>query len=300
MGGYAGGHPHRDARRPVDQQVRELGRKYHGFLEGTVVVGNEIDRFLLDIMDHFLGQFIETGFGVSHGGRGVPVHGPEVALPVDEGVAEGKILCHPHHGVIDGLIPVRVILAHDISHDTGGLPVRAVRGHTGFVHPVQDTPVHRLETVTDIRQCPADDDGHGIVEVGLFHLVLHVPLDDLSHGIPQGGLPAASPAALNGTTIRPAFTPGFPGAPLTVTFPGSIPTFGHSGPFGPLRVVFSGGTGAQRWMISVIFPGLLGWILPGVVFRSLMGDFGGLWLQNVHRAQLTDFGIYWYHKAIRF
>ena len=41
-----------------------------------------------------------------------------------------------------------------------------------LVHGVEDAALHRLEAVADVGQRASDDDAHGVVEVGLAHLVL--------------------------------------------------------------------------------------------------------------------------------
>src|SRR5439155_27360474 len=38
-------------------------------------------------------------------------------------------------------------------------------------HGVEDTAVHRLEAVADVGERPPDDNGHGVVEVRLPHLL---------------------------------------------------------------------------------------------------------------------------------
>ena len=56
---------------------------------------------------HFTGEPGEAGLGITHGGGWVAVYGAEVALAVDEGVAQGKGLRETDHGVVDGGVAVR-------------------------------------------------------------------------------------------------------------------------------------------------------------------------------------------------
>ncbi len=110
--------------------------------------------------------------GVAHRRRGVAVDGAEIALPVDQRHAQAERLRHADHGVVDRRVAVRVVLAHHLADDAGGLAVRLVVGEAALVHAVQDAAVHRLQPVARVRQRPADDDRHGVVEVGAAHLLL--------------------------------------------------------------------------------------------------------------------------------
>ena len=65
-----------------------------------------------------------------------------------------------------------MILAHHLTHDTGGLAIRLVMGETALVHPIKDPAVHWLQAISRIWQSPADDDGHGIIKIGTTHLLL--------------------------------------------------------------------------------------------------------------------------------
>ncbi len=65
---------------------------------------------------------------------------------------------------------MRVVVTHDITDDTRTLEVPAVRAVATVIHRVQDAPVHGLEAVADLRQRPADDDRHRVVEVRPLHL----------------------------------------------------------------------------------------------------------------------------------
>ena len=59
-----------------------------GFLIGAVVVGFEIDSVLVDIGQHPLGEPSEARLGVAISGGRVAVDGAEIALAIDERVAQ--------------------------------------------------------------------------------------------------------------------------------------------------------------------------------------------------------------------
>jgi hypothetical protein len=117
-----------------------------------------------------VGQPRHANFGVAHGRRRVAVDGTEIALPVDHRVAQGEILRHANDGVVNGAVAVGVIFTDDVADDPGRLLVGLVPVVLEFVHGVQYATVHRLEAVAYIGQRTADDDAHGVIQIGFFHL----------------------------------------------------------------------------------------------------------------------------------
>ncbi len=201
---YVGGHAHGDARAAVDQQVGEARRQHRRLFPALVVVGRPVDRLGVDVAQHLGGDAGQAAFGVAHGGRGVAVDGAEVAVPVDQEIADGEVLGHPHQGVVDGLVAVGVEITHDIPDDAGALAVGPVGLHAGVVHAEQHAPVHRLETVADVGQSAPHDHAHGVVEVGRAHLVrdldlLYAALESL-HGLHVQG---AHVAGVLGDEVTP-------------------------------------------------------------------------------------------------
>jgi hypothetical protein len=182
-----GGHTDRDARAAVDQQVGDARRQDERLLERVVVVRPVLDGLLLDVGEELVRDFGHPDFGVPHGGGGIAVDAAEVALPVHQAVAHGEVLGHADDGVVDGLITVRVILADAVSDDAGALLVRAVPVVLQLVHREQRPAVHRFEAVAHVGQGPADDDGHGVVQIGHAHLVFDVDRDEGFSGVFHGG-----------------------------------------------------------------------------------------------------------------
>ena len=82
---------------------------------------------------------------------------------------------------------MRVVVTHDVADDAGTLHVAAVGTVAAVVHREQDLAVYRLEPVAHVRQRPADDDAHRVVEVRPLHLDLEADRLD----------PAADVAALD-------------------------------------------------------------------------------------------------------
>ncbi len=63
---------------------------------------------------------------------------------------------------------MRMKLAEHVTDGTCGLLVLGVGAQAEFAHGIDDAPLHRLQTVADMRQCAIHDHVHGVVEVGLL------------------------------------------------------------------------------------------------------------------------------------
>jgi hypothetical protein len=69
-----------------------------------------------------------------------------------------------------------IFLDHFADH-ARALDVTLVGGVPLLVHGVENSPMHRLEPVAHVRERPADDDAHRVVEIRLAHLVFDVDGD---------------------------------------------------------------------------------------------------------------------------
>jgi hypothetical protein len=107
----------------------------------------------------------------------VRIERTEVPLAVDERIAQAPILRHAHHGIIDAAVAVGVEFAQHLPDDPRAFLVRPRTGHTQFLHAIEHPTVHRLQPIAHVRQRPADDHRHRIIDVGGAHLVLDVDRD---------------------------------------------------------------------------------------------------------------------------
>ena len=146
-----GRHPHRDTGGAVHKQRRELGGKNPRFLQGVVVVGGEVDRFLVDVGKQLRRQAGHSDLGVPHCRRRVAVERAEVPLAINEDVAHGEVLRHTDNGVVDRLVTVWVVLTNDVADDTRALFVCLVPAVVELLHGEEHAPVNRFEPVADIR-----------------------------------------------------------------------------------------------------------------------------------------------------
>ena len=145
-------HADRDARAAVDEQVREAAGQDERLLGAAVVVRAEVDGLLVDVAHHLHGERGHPALGVALGGRRVVARGAEVALPLHERVAQRPRLGQAHEGVVDGTVAMRVVVAHDVADDAGALGEVAVGAVAAVVHRVEHAAVHRLESVTHVRE----------------------------------------------------------------------------------------------------------------------------------------------------
>ena len=175
-----GGHAHGNTGGAIEEQVRNACRQDRWLPLGFVIIGNEIDRFLVDISQQLMRQARHAHLGVTHGGRHIAVDRAEVALAIDQQVAHGEGLRHADNGVVHGLVAVRVVLADHVADDARRLLVGLVVLIAQFAHGEQNAPVHGLEAIAHIGKGPPDDDAHGVIEVRLPHLVFEIHGQDFA------------------------------------------------------------------------------------------------------------------------
>ncbi len=203
-------HAHRDAGRTVHEQVGQLAGQHQRLFLAAVVVGAEIDGFLVDVSQHLVGDLRQADFRVPHGGRAVAVHGAEIALAVHQHVPQREILRHPHDRVVHGTVAVGVVLADDVPDDTGRLLIGTVPVVIEFVHREQHAAMHRLEAVPRIRQRAADDHAHRVIEITAPHLLFEADgqgfFGELGHGIGDAGSGRRRSDILGATPCRKCAT----------------------------------------------------------------------------------------------
>jgi enoyl-CoA hydratase/carnithine racemase len=129
-------------------------------------------RFLVDVGQHLGSDARHPALGIAIGSRRVAVDRAEVALPVDQHVAHGEVLRHPHQRLIGRGIAVRMIFTEHFADDARALHVGAVPHVVRLVHREQNASMNRLQPIAYIRQRPPNDYAHRVVEVGAAHLLL--------------------------------------------------------------------------------------------------------------------------------
>ena len=120
-----------------------------------------------------MASWLQAGLGVALG-RGLELGRAVVAVEVDQRVAEAERLGHADQRVVDGLVAVGVVLAHDVAGDAGALHHGAVGAEALVEHVPEDAAVDRLQPVTHVGQGPGGDGGQRVDEVRLLHLRLEL------------------------------------------------------------------------------------------------------------------------------
>ena len=164
--GNLGGHGHGNARGAVEQDHRQPRRQQFRLGGRAVVVWHEFHRTLVDLVEQQAGVLREPCLGVTHGGRAVAITRTEVALAINQRVAQAEVLRHAHHRIVGGGISVRVIFAQHITHHPGRLDRLGGRPQPHLVHGKQDAPLHGLLAIAHVRQRTAADGGDGVVQIG--------------------------------------------------------------------------------------------------------------------------------------
>ena len=145
-----GRHAHRNTGRPVDEEIGKLGRQDGRLLQAIVEVRGKSDGVLLDVIQQLHRNRSEPGLGVPIGRSAVAVHRPEIPLPVDQRITEGKHLNHPYHGVVHRRVTVGVVLPQHVADHRGRFLVGTPGNEPQLVHRVENPPVDRLQSVADV------------------------------------------------------------------------------------------------------------------------------------------------------
>ena len=171
-----GRHADRDALRAVGEQVRKAAGQHDRLFRLAVVIGAEFDAVLVDAVEQQPRDFGHARFGVAVGGRIIAVDIAEIALPVDQRIARGKILREPHHRVVDRLVAMRMERAHHVADDLGGFLERRAGIEPQQPHAVEDAAMHRLQAVARIRQRAVHDGRERVGEIALFQRLAQLNL----------------------------------------------------------------------------------------------------------------------------
>jgi hypothetical protein len=71
-------------------------------------------------------------------------------MPINHGQAKRKWLCHPHEGVINSGITMRVESAHDLADHACAFDMPSLGAKTHLPHLEQDSSLNWLETISGI------------------------------------------------------------------------------------------------------------------------------------------------------
>ena len=168
-----------DPLRSVDEQQWDPRRQHARLHHRVVKVRQHVDRLASQVGEQRIRrEGPQSALGIPHGRRRVVVDRPKVAVPVDERHVHGKFLSHPDQRVVNRRISVRMELTQHLSDDSSALPVGLAREHADLAHSVEDSAVHRLAPVANVRQRTPDDHAHRITQVRARRLFPELHLHD--------------------------------------------------------------------------------------------------------------------------
>ena len=178
VAGDFGGHAHGDAAGAIEQRKRQTCGQLLGLFGGTVVVGLEVHRAFVNLVEQQTGDAGQTCLGVTHGCSAIAIARAKIALAIYQWVALRKILRHAHQGVVGGAVAVRVVTAQHIAHHTRTFHRPCAYGTVGSAkaqaharHRIQNAPLHRLLAIAHIGQGAALDHAQGVFQVGTLGVV---------------------------------------------------------------------------------------------------------------------------------
>ena len=91
-------------------------------------------------------------------------------MAVHQHVAHGEILGQADQCVVNRGVAVGMVPAQHVAHAGGGLFEGFVHREAILVHGVEDPAMDGLQAIPHVRESPAHDDAHGVLNVGFLHL----------------------------------------------------------------------------------------------------------------------------------
>ena len=141
-------HTYGDTLGALGEQQGEADRKFGRLLVSAIVGRHPVGDFRVE--NHLFCEFAQTGLDVTWGG--VAVAGEDIT-PVSLAVDGKTFLADLNQCTKDGSISVGMIL-HRRTDDIGNLGKTPV---VNLVHGVQDTPLHGLQAIDDMRNGPLEN-----------------------------------------------------------------------------------------------------------------------------------------------
>ena len=129
-----GRHADRDPRRAIGEQIGEGAGEELGLLLFVIVGRLVVDRVLVEARHQIHRDLRQPCLGVTEGGGAIAVDIAEIALALDQRVADREILREADHRVVHRRIAVRMIFADHLADDARRFLVRRARVHPQLAH----------------------------------------------------------------------------------------------------------------------------------------------------------------------
>ena len=178
VAGDRGRHAHRDPARAIGEQIGEQAGEDFRLDFLAIISRQEIDRAFIEAGHQFQRGLGQARFGVAIGCGVIAIDIAEIALPLDQRIAQREILREADHRVIDGCVAMGVILADHVADDAGALLEGAGRIELQLPHRPQEAAVDRLQPVAKIGQRAGGDRRECIDEIALGQRGIEGRIDD--------------------------------------------------------------------------------------------------------------------------
>ncbi len=173
-----GRHADRDARGTVGEQVGEQAGHQLRLVILVIVGRTEAGGILVEAYHQVHRDLGQSCLGIAIGCGIIAVDIAEIALPVDQRIAQRERLGEPHHRIIDRRVAMRVIFADDVADDARRFLVGGVRIHPQHPHRPQQPAMDRLQPVTDVGQRAGGDRRQRVDEIALRQRAIERGIDD--------------------------------------------------------------------------------------------------------------------------
>lgn len=182
-----GGHADCDAARAVRQQIGEQAGEQFRLLLLTVVRRAIGDGILVQPVHQVDRDLRQPRLGVAIGGGIIAIDVAEIALPVDQRIAQREILREADHRVVDRLVAMRMVLADDVADDARAFLVTLRWIELQQPHRPQKTPVNRLQAIAHIRQGSRGDRRQCIDQIAVGQSGIERRIEDADRGFLKVG-----------------------------------------------------------------------------------------------------------------
>ncbi|MBT9131220.1 MAG: hypothetical protein DDT41_01524 [candidate division WS2 bacterium] len=124
-----GSHAHGNSRGAVHQQIWNTRRKKFWLLKCAIKVRGKINRLHLYVSKECLAQRRHSHLCITHCCGSISIYRAKVPLTINHRITTGKILCHSYHRVIDGSIPMWMILSKNLPNHTRRFLIGTITRH---------------------------------------------------------------------------------------------------------------------------------------------------------------------------
>ena len=137
-------HTNRDSIRPVNQQIRGLGRQNRWLHAPFIISRDKINGVHIQVFKQCRRHSGKSRFRVTHGSGGQTGNRPEVSLLVDQHVAHVPFLRHTNQRRVDDLLPMGMIITTRIPGNLRAFDPAGARSQINVVHRDKDTSLRWL------------------------------------------------------------------------------------------------------------------------------------------------------------